>query len=65
MPTMTRRYTAGLSDEELLALPSVLVGSPREIADTLREYRDKYGITSITVQDNHIKNFSKVIAELR
>ena len=62
---MTRRYTAGLSDEELLALPSVLVGSPREIADTLQEYRDKYGITSITVQDNHIKNFSKVIAELR
>ena len=62
---MTRRYTPGMSDEELLALHSVLSGSPGEIADTLREYRDKYGVTSITVQDNHIKNFAKVIAELR
>ena len=44
---------------------SVLTGSPREMADTLSEYRDKYGVTFFTVQDNHIDNFAKVIAELR
>jgi len=63
--SMTRRYAAGLSDEEILAMHSVLTGSPSEMADTLSEYREKYGVTSITVQDNHIANFSKVIAELR
>ena len=46
-------------------MPSVLSGSPREMADTLSGYREKYGVTSFTVQDNHIDNFAKVIAELR
>ena len=63
--SMTRRYSPGLSDEEILAMHSVLSGSPREMADTLSEYRDKYGVTFFTVQDNHIDNFAKVIAELR
>lgn len=63
--TMTRRYAAGMSDEEILAMHSVLSGSPRDIADTLIEYREKYGVSFFTVQDNHMDNFSKVIAELR
>jgi probable F420-dependent oxidoreductase len=63
--SMTRRYAAGMSDEEILAMHSVLTGSPRDMADTLSEYREKYGITCITVQDNHLDNFAKVIAELR
>jgi probable F420-dependent oxidoreductase len=62
---MTRRYASELSEEELLALTSVLSGSPREMADTLSGYRDRYGVTCFTVQDNHIENFAKVIAELR
>jgi hypothetical protein len=48
----------------LLEQTSVLSGTPREMADRLTFYREKYGITSVTVQDNHIKNFAKVIAEL-
>lgn len=63
--SMTRRYAAGLSDEEILAMHSVLTGSPRKMADTLSEYRDMYGVSFFTVQDNHIDNFAKVIAELR
>ncbi|WP_083185119.1 LLM class F420-dependent oxidoreductase [Mycobacterium malmoense] len=63
--TMTRRYAPELSDEEILAMHAVLTGSPREMADTLLEYREKYGVTFITVQDNHMDNFAKVIAELR
>lgn len=62
---MTRRYAAGMSDEEILAMHSVMSGSPREIADTLTEYREKYGVSFFTVQDNHLDNFAKVIAELR
>jgi probable F420-dependent oxidoreductase len=63
--TMTRRYASDLSDDELLELTSVLSGSPQEMADTLSGYRERYGVTSFTVQDNHIDNFAKVIAELR
>jgi probable F420-dependent oxidoreductase len=62
---MTRRYASELSDDELLEQTSVLSGSPREMADTLSGYRDRYGVTSFTVQDNHIDNFAKVIAQLR
>jgi probable F420-dependent oxidoreductase len=62
---LTRSYASELSEEEILSMPSVLSGSPPEIADTLREYREKYGVTCFTVQDNHLDNFSKVIAELR
>ena len=61
---LTRRFV-DLSDEELLALPSVLNGSPREIADTLRGYREKYGLTSFTFQENHVDTIAKVISELR
>jgi probable F420-dependent oxidoreductase len=63
--SLTRRYAPNLSDEELLALPAVLSGSPHDIADTLRRYRDTYGLTSFTVQAGHAESFSKVIAELR
>lgn len=63
--SLSRRYAGTLSDEELLAMPSVLSGSPREIADTLLGYREQYGLTSFTVQDNHIENFARVIGELR
>lgn len=63
--SQTRRYAPTLSDEELLALPGVLSGSPQEIADRLRHHRDTYGLTYFTVQEGHAEAFSKVIAELR
>jgi probable F420-dependent oxidoreductase len=59
---LIRRFVQ-LSDEQLLALPSVLSGSPSGIADTLRGYREKYGLTSFTFQENHVDTIEKVIAE--
>lgn len=63
--SLTRRNAPDLSDEQLLAMHSVLSGSPREMADQLSGLRERYGITHFTVQDNHFENFAKVIAELR
>jgi probable F420-dependent oxidoreductase len=63
--SLARRYASDLSDEELLKLPGVLSGTPRDIADTLRRHRDTYGLTYFTVQEGHAESFSKVIAELR
>lgn len=63
--TLTRAYAPGRCDEELLTMPSVLSGSPRQIADTLLAQRETYGITYFTVQDYHGKYFAQVIAALR
>lgn len=62
---LARRYSPDQPDEELLKLPGVLSGTPRDIADTLRRYRDTYSLTYFTVQEHHAESFSKVIAELR
>ncbi|MBV8928966.1 MAG: LLM class F420-dependent oxidoreductase [Mycobacteriaceae bacterium] len=63
--SLTRRYAPTLSDEQLLRLPTVLSGTPRDMADKLRHDRDTYGVTYISVQHRHVESFSKVIAELR
>ena len=63
--SITRRFLPGLSDEELLRTPGVLTGSPGDIADEIRRYRDAYGVTYITVQQPHAEAFAKVIALLR
>lgn len=63
--SLTRRNAPDRSEEELLAMHSVLSGSPREMAEKLTGHREKYGVTHFTVQDNHIDNFANVIAELR
>ena len=63
--SMTRRYSPHLSDQQLLGLPAVLSGSAPAIADKLRAHRETYGVTSFTVQANHVDSFAKVIAELR
>lgn len=49
----------------MLATPAVFSGTPRDIADTIRHLRDAYGVTYITVQQQHGEEFAKVIAELR
>jgi len=63
--TLTRAYFPGASDEQLAAMPTVLSGTPRDIADTLRACRDKYGVTYLTVQDYHGDYFAQVISALR
>jgi len=63
--TIPRRFLPDLSDEELLRTPAVLSGSTSDIVDTIRRYRDDYGVTYIIVQQPHAEQFSKVIEQLR
>lgn len=63
--SITRRFLPHMTEEQLLRTPGVLSGSPRDIADTIRGYRDTYGVTYITVQQPHAEAFAKVIDELR
>jgi probable F420-dependent oxidoreductase len=63
--TIPRRFLPEFTDEQILSTPAVLSGSTSEIADTIRGYRDNYGVTYITVQQPQAEPFAKVIAELR
>jgi probable F420-dependent oxidoreductase len=56
---------SGKPAEELAELPGVLVGSPRQIADTLLRYREEFGISYIGVLEDHMKAFAEVIPLLR
>lgn len=60
-----RRVHPDIAEEDLRLLPSVLSGTVRDIADTIRHRRDAYDITYYTVQERHAEFFAKVVAELR
>ncbi len=63
--TIPRISLPGMSDDELLRHPGVLSGSPDEIAERIRGYRDVYGISYLIVQMRHAEAFGKVIALLK
>ncbi|MYV54675.1 TIGR03621 family F420-dependent LLM class oxidoreductase [Streptomyces sp. SID3212] len=59
------RQASGLDDASLNQLPGVLIGSPEEIADRLRRYREEYGVSYISVLEPHRAAFAEVIKHLR
>ncbi|BBY72544.1 luciferase [Mycobacterium intracellulare] len=61
----TSGFGQSLSEEQILASPTTLAGSPRTMADTLCRYVEDYGITYISVPQLHAEAFSKVIAQIR
>lgn len=56
---------SGKSPEEIARTPGVLAGSPQEIADRLLRYREEYGISYVSVLEDHLPAFAKVIPLLR
>ena len=63
--TLTRAYFPEATDEQLRGMPTVLEGTPGDIADALRAQRDRYGVSYFTVQDYHGDYFAPVISALR
>ena len=63
--TFPRMFHPDLSDTQLGYLPGVLQGSAREIADTLRHYRDAYSVTHFSIAAPLLAPMAEVIAELR
>jgi probable F420-dependent oxidoreductase len=55
---------AELSLQHLLDSPHVLVGSVERLADTLRERRERFGISYYTISAAAIEDFAPVIARL-
>ncbi|GAA3169871.1 MULTISPECIES: TIGR03621 family F420-dependent LLM class oxidoreductase [Streptomyces] len=55
----------GLDAKQLLEAPTLLIGTPAEMADQLRERRERFGFSYITVLDPVMEAFAPVIAEMR
>jgi probable F420-dependent oxidoreductase len=58
---------AGLTADDLLASPHVLIGTPEQMAEDLRRRRDEFGISYIVLNTGvaeHIEPFAQVIALL-
>ena len=54
----------GLTPEDGLASPLALVGTPAQIAEDLRERRERYGFSYIVVAVDEYEAFAPVVAEL-
>ncbi|MFI7102171.1 LLM class F420-dependent oxidoreductase [Streptomyces sp. NPDC050161] len=58
-------HGVGLDEDQVLDAPTVLIGTPEQMADQLRERRERYGFSYITVLDPFMEAFAPVIAELQ
>lgn len=63
--TLARRALTGMPDEQIAALPGVLIGSAGQVAQTLLRYRETCGLTYFGVLESHMTDFAKVIHRLR
>jgi hypothetical protein len=54
----------GVSPDQFASHPHALFGSVAEICDTLRERRQAYGVSYVTVAQRHLDEFAPVVAEL-
>ncbi|WP_416972881.1 LLM class F420-dependent oxidoreductase [Streptomyces sp. 4F14] len=55
----------GLTAEQALALPILMIGSREEIAAKVRALRERYGFTYFTVLEAFMEAFGPVLAELQ
>jgi probable F420-dependent oxidoreductase len=63
--TVARQVLGGMPDEQIRALPGVLIGSADQVAETLLRYREKYGLTYFGVLEPYMTDFARVIDRLR
>ncbi|WP_345658249.1 LLM class F420-dependent oxidoreductase [Streptomyces siamensis] len=54
-----------LTEQQVLELPIVLVGTLEEITERLRAQRERYGISYLTVLEPHMEAFAPVVEALR
>ncbi|MFJ9413247.1 TIGR03621 family F420-dependent LLM class oxidoreductase [Streptomyces sp. NPDC101227] len=72
LPTDDRRAAAreiaargiGLDEEQALEAPTLLIGTPAQMAEQLRERRERFGFSYITVLDPFMEAFAPVLEEL-
>lgn len=55
----------GLDEEQALDAPTLLFGTPRQMAEQLRERRERFGFSYVTVLDPFLEAFAPVLEELK
>ncbi|WP_433654841.1 TIGR03621 family F420-dependent LLM class oxidoreductase [Nocardia sp. CA-128927] len=60
-----RQLLPGFTDDQIGAAPAVMMGTPQQIADSVRECRERYGITYFTVVEPDLERFAPVIELLK
>ncbi|WP_327247628.1 hypothetical protein [Streptomyces sp. NBC_01320] len=55
--------TPHLDEDQALALPLFTVGTIRQMAAQLREQRERYGFSYLTVPEPNMKAFAPVLQE--
>ncbi|WP_410813419.1 hypothetical protein [Micromonospora sp. 067-2] len=58
-------HLSGRSPDEVAKLPAFLVGSPAAIAERLPRYHEQFGVTYISVLEQDMHTFAKVMPLLR
>ncbi len=48
--------------EQVLEVPSVLIGTVEQLCEEVLARRERYGISSVTVFEKHIEAFAPVVA---
>jgi probable F420-dependent oxidoreductase len=56
-----RRHLPYLTSDQILGVPTLLIGTQDEIAATLRDRRERYGISYVSVQERDMAAFAPVI----
>ncbi|MGW3964174.1 TIGR03621 family F420-dependent LLM class oxidoreductase [Amycolatopsis sp. NPDC005003] len=54
-----------MSDEERLGAPAGLIGTTAEMVENLKERRERWGVTYISVHEQYLEALAPVIAELK
>ncbi|MFE3587483.1 hypothetical protein ACFXOY_08150 [Streptomyces niveus] len=57
-------HLPGMTEDDLLKAPLMAAGTVRQLADQLREQRERYGFSYLTVLDPYMEAFGPVIEEL-
>ncbi|MFI6392361.1 TIGR03621 family F420-dependent LLM class oxidoreductase [Nonomuraea sp. NPDC050547] len=60
-----RRYAPDLTAEQLLEVPTLLVGTPAQLAEQVLRDSERYGFAYFTVTEAAMEDFGKVIERLR
>ena len=58
------RGWSGVAAEEVLEMPSVLIGFTDRIAELLLARRERYGISYLVVSDGNMEDFAPVVSRL-
>lgn len=58
------RGWSSLSAEQVLQMPSVLIGSVEQMVEQLYQRRERYGFSYYIVTDQHLQTLAPVVAQL-